>query len=187
MSKWQRFLLLEADGVVNNINNYSHSMREWINKVFDKFMDEPIESFNLKETMEFNIKYRKLRKEQVPTKGIGQGKGIEKGKKMKVNEDKTFTLPQQPFIKELGNEVGFKYISKQWDCFENMKLVEFVSATIENGMVKRSDRRNKEKLLAGGAVSNFNRLIKDNDLVSLIFSNSAGKIDYTIIGDTNFF
>ena len=164
MTKWQRFLILQADGVVNNINNYPHSMKEWITRIFGKFMFDPIASINGMESMDFNIRFRELRGQYVQNKAKGQGKGIEKTKTIAVSDDGILEIPQQQFIEAFGNEVGFPYLKTQWQCWNNMEGYNFDSNTFD------------EK-----PVANFRKLMDNNknELISLIFSNTQSKIDYT--------
>src|SRR5208283_4666978 len=118
-NKWQRFLFLSADGVINNCGNYPHSMQMWIDKIFN-FITKPLEDMSKKEEMDFTIKYRNLRSRYISNKSQGQGKGTEKGKIITSVDGKLYfsTPPNKNtgishnfeppinFIKALGNELN---------------------------------------------------------------------------------
>jgi hypothetical protein len=105
-----------------------------------------------------------MRSKYIPKKNKGgQGKGTEKGKIIEVGKDGALLIEQEQFIKALGNEIGFPYIPDRWKCWADMKLYKLKASHCDKCPVE-----------------NFRTLIElPESLVSLIFSNTAGKIDYT--------
>jgi len=164
-SGWQRYLVFQADGVISNFNRYPHSTQEWIKRVFGAFLSNPMKALNMMESSCYAIDFRKLRSEHIhrKTKGEGQGKGIEKTKNIEITPDGKLTLDQKDFIVALGKEIGFPFKPENWKCWDNMRLHKFKPNTCP-------------KAPAG----NYNKLLQNPEtLISLIFSNTQGKIDYT--------
>lgn len=170
MEPWQRFLILQADGVLNNNSRYPHSVDHWIKEVFGDFLALPIKSINCEELRNSNIQYRDMRRDLIPSKNHGQGKGIEKIKTIEVQNNKLI-FPQVKFIQEIGKQLGWPYVEGQWNCFTNMELFKFDSDTFDA----------KTPSPQGfGTVKKFNELkFNSETLISAIISDTTGKISYT--------
>jgi|APSaa5957512576_1039674.scaffolds.fasta_scaffold06186_3 hypothetical protein len=170
MNKWQRFLIFQADGVLNNNSRYPHSIQHWIDEVFGDFLTLPIKSINCEELRHLTIKYREMRRQCIPNKSNGQGKGTEKIKVIET-QNNLLSFPQAKFIQEIGKQLGWFYVEDQWNCLANMELFKFDSDTFSQDTPREP---------GFGSVKKFNELKSNPEtLISAIISDTTGKISYT--------
>jgi hypothetical protein len=118
----------------------------------------------MEDILKLNIQYRDARKQLVPAKSSGQGRGIEKNK-LNVGPNGEFNFVQEDFIKYIGDNIGFPYAEK-W----------FTNKVKKHTFIKQSSDK---KTLA-----TYKQLIERKDLMSLIFSDTTGKIDFTLVPES---
>jgi hypothetical protein len=163
-TKWQKFLMLQADGVFNVVSNYSHSTAKW-DEIMGGIVDSLYGKYGVKDIINHQGKYRDIRKKSMGLETNGQGKGTEKIKRL-VNSfnqsTKQFDPKQLDFIKAIGEEIGYTYTSKKWDCCNDMNLYNF------NSYEKKST-----------AKKFFSDTTNSDTTLSFIYSNSGGKLNYT--------
>jgi hypothetical protein len=175
-----RFLLMYADGAAINCFNYAQSAEQWT-KTFGDYVVLPMESFGgFTLSVKLPMWYRETMRGSHLSRSPGtQGKGSEKAKIISV-ENGCLSLPSKngknglkkcqemiSFIKGLGKEIGLPYKPERWQCFSELKLYQFEAHTLPKEKGVRFE-------------DNFAELSKRDDLISLTFLSSTGKIDYTI-------